>query len=151
MSDANSKIGGWEPNDTRTLTGMFKELFFPGSGRLSMAKRNRRVVLEKIGREKCAPLMQAFVDCTKNEGKWLVTRCRDKMDTMNECVKFYTQDEKVEEYWKARENGEVPAWAAFTIDEKQKILEKEGKKNWKQKQGSSIFPLAKAQTNQVVK
>eukprot|EP00948_MAST-09A_sp_MAST-9A-sp1_P000347 g347.t1 len=138
-------------NDTRTFKGMVNELLFPGSGRLGMRVRNRRSILEKIAMEKCAPKIRTYVDCTNNEGRYMIWKCRDLLNQMNTCVSWYTTVEKVEEYWNAREQNDVPAWAAFTEDEKIEILKKESKKNWKQKKGSSIFPTVKGQATDIVR
>jgi len=55
------------------------------------------------GRAKCDEMVQAFVECSKTHGLWVVLRCRDQNKAMNACVSQYTTDEK----WKSFRNAKI--------------------------------------------
>lgn len=65
-----------------------------------VSKRVEEGLLEKqrvIARDKCRPLIEEFVECTKTGTVSVVWRCRPLRDQVNECLKPYTSKEVLDQ------------------------------------------------------
>jgi len=47
---------------------------------------------------KCDAITETFVKCTNEHFLSVIWKCRDQMNSMNECLKQYTTDETLEQF-----------------------------------------------------
>lgn len=72
-------------------------------GRLSFSKFSEHQLRNEFKADaikKCDIQVHAFADCAKDEGIFVVFRCRDFQSAVNECMSIYNSTERWEQYKK---------------------------------------------------
>jgi hypothetical protein len=90
-------------------------------GRLKLRKNNEEVlrkILQAEARKKCLEETTAFGDCAKENGMWVVIKCREKNRAMQDCLSHHYNDETFDAFLQA--NGHPPARSTFTIADRVK-------------------------------
>ncbi|GAB5036036.1 cytochrome c oxidase biogenesis protein [Nannochloropsis oceanica] len=74
-------------------------------GRLKFSKRAEQHLRDELAlhaRKECKDALGAFAACAKENGMFVVFKCRGLNNAMNACLSEYTSESKFEEWKKTR-------------------------------------------------
>ena len=96
---ADSSTPPEPPSDDAELRARLKDT--ARESRLSFKQRAEdllRYELKADATEKCKPYIKSFGDCAKQEGLWVVFKCRSQLQEMNGCMALHNGPEAWQKY-----------------------------------------------------